>query len=156
MVSKFLFNFCNFSIIVCFLNKLLTSGILFSTALNAVFVAKLLISGILFCNSVSYSFLTNSVTLGILFSNSYLSVSYLVFKTKPLASMLFTLETNLHAFLTTSFFTTLLSLLKPVGTGTNLPMSNLSTSVFRLAKFVFNPKPDRSTCEIFLMPHFVA
>ena len=29
------------------LNKLLTSGILFSTVVNAVFVAKLLISGIL-------------------------------------------------------------------------------------------------------------
>ena len=52
MIIKFLFNFCNFSIIVCFLTKLLTLGILFSIAVNAVFVAKLLISGILFSNSV--------------------------------------------------------------------------------------------------------
>ena len=47
MIIKFIFNFCNFSIIVCFLTKLLTLGILFSTVVNAVFVAKLLISGIL-------------------------------------------------------------------------------------------------------------
>ena len=37
-----------------FLTKLLTSGILFSTAVNAVFVAKPLISGIFFCSSVSF------------------------------------------------------------------------------------------------------
>ena len=47
MIIKFIFNFCNFSIIVCFLTKLLTLGILFSTLVNAVFVAKLLVSGIL-------------------------------------------------------------------------------------------------------------
>ena len=52
--------------------------------------------------------------------------------------MLFTFAANLSytVFLTTSFFTTSLSLLKSTGTGANLPMSNLSTSVFRLAKFV--------------------
>ena len=33
------------------------------------------------------------------------------------------------------FFETLLSLLKLVGTGTNLSMSILSTSVFKLANF---------------------
>ena len=56
-----------------------------------------------------------------------------------LLSILFTLATNLSytAFLTTSFFTTSLSLLKSTGTGANLSMSNLSTSVFRLATFVF-------------------
>ena len=66
MIIKFIFNCYNFSVIVCFLSKLLTSrilfptvvhstfvanpltlGILFSTIVNAVFVAKLLISGIL-------------------------------------------------------------------------------------------------------------
>ena len=53
--------------------------------------------------------------------------------------MLFTLATNLSytAFLTTSCFTTSLSLLKSIGTGTYLSMSNLLTSVFRLAKFFF-------------------
>ena len=50
----------------------------------------------------------------------------------------------------------MLNLLKSVGTGTNLSMSNLSTSVFKLAKFVFNAKLEVSTCEIFLMSAFVA
>ena len=64
-------------------------------------------------------------------------MSYSVFKTNPLVSILFTLVTNLSyaVFLTTSFFTTSLSLLKSTGTGTNLSISNLSTSVFKLAKF---------------------
>ena len=46
----------------------------------------------------------------------------------------FTFATNLSytVFLTTSFFTTLLNLLKSVGTGTSLSMSDLSTSVFTL------------------------
>ena len=67
--------------------------------------------------------------------------------------MLFTLATNLSytAFLTASFFTTSLSLLKSTGIGTNLSISNLSTSAFKLAKFGFNPKLEVSTCEIFLI-----
>ena len=56
----------------------------------------------------------------------------------------------------TSFFTTLPSLLKSVGTGTNLSMSNLSTSVFKVAKFVFNAKLEVSTCETFIISAFVA
>ena len=36
-----------------------------------------------------------------------------------------------------SFFTRSLSLLKSTGIDTNLSTSNLSTSVFRLAKFVY-------------------
>ena len=55
-----------------------------------------------------------------------------------------------------SFFTTSLSLLKSTGTGTNLSISNLSTSVFKLAKFVFNAKLEASTCEIFLISVFAA
>ena len=62
----------------------------------------------------------------------------------------------IYCFLTTSPFTTLLNLLKSVGTGANLSMSNLSTSVFKLAKFVFNAKLEVSTCEIFLISVFVA
>ena len=81
------------------LTKLLTLGILFSTAVNAVFVAKLLISGILPSISVilvlQSVFLTRPLVPGILFSNSDLSASYLVFKTNPLVSMLSTLATNL-------------------------------------------------------------
>ena len=95
MIIKFIFNFCNFSVIVCVFNKLLTLGILFSTVVNAVFVAKLLISGILFSNSVSFVYLTKSVTLGTFFSSSVLSVLYFVFNMKSLVSMLFTFATNL-------------------------------------------------------------
>ena len=57
-----------------FLTKLLTLGILFSTADNSVFVTKLLTSGVLFSNSVSFVVLAKSVTSGIFFSNSVLSV----------------------------------------------------------------------------------
>ena len=35
-------------------------------------------------------------------------------------------------------------------------MSNLSTSVFKLAKFDFSAKLEVSTCEIFLISAFVA
>ena len=52
MIIKFVFNFCNFKFIICFLTKLLTSGISFSTVVNAVFVAKSLTSGILSSMSV--------------------------------------------------------------------------------------------------------
>ena len=71
--------------------------------------------------------------------------------------MLFTLATNLSyvVFLTTLFFTISLSLVKSTRTGTNLSMSNLSTLVFRLAKFVLNSKLEVSTCEIFLISVFV-
>ena len=85
-------------------------------------------------------------------------MSYLVFKTNPPVSILFTLATNLSnaVFLATSFFTTSLSLLKSTGTGTNLSISNLSTSVFKLAKFDFSAKLEVSTCEIYLISVFVA
>ena len=64
-------------------------------------------------------------------------MSYLVSKTNPVVSILSTFVTNLSytVFITTSFFTTLLSLAKSLGTGTNFAMSNLSTSVFKLARF---------------------
>ena len=95
IISKFFFNLSNFCGIIFFLTKLLTLGILFFTAVNAVFVAKLLTSGILFPNSVSFIFSTKSVTLGIFFSNSVLSVWYLVFKTNAPVSILFTFAANL-------------------------------------------------------------
>ena len=47
MISNFTFNFSNFCVIVSFFfTKLLTLGILFSTAVRAVAVAKLVILGI--------------------------------------------------------------------------------------------------------------
>ena len=82
---------------------------------------------------------------------------YLVFNTKSLVSILSTFATNslYTVFLTTSFFTTLLNLLKSTGIGINLSMSNLSASIFKLDKLVFNPKLEVSTCEIFLIPVFL-
>ena len=82
-----------------------------------------------------------------MFSISDLSVPYLVFKTHALVSILFTLATNLSykVFLTLFF-----------ATGTNLSISNLSTPVFKLAKFDFNAKLKVSICEIFLISVFVA
>ena len=61
------------------------------------FVAKLLTSGILSSISVILTsvFLTRLLAFGILFYISDFSVSYLVFKTNLLVSILFTLATNL-------------------------------------------------------------
>ena len=46
--NNFIFNLTNFCVIVSFLTKLLTLGILFSTAVGAVVVTKIVILGILF------------------------------------------------------------------------------------------------------------
>ena len=82
-------------------------------------------------------------------------MSYLVFKTNLLVSILFTFATNylsLAVFLTISFFfTTPLSLLKSRATVTSLSISNSSTSLFKLAKFDFSAKLKVSTSEIFLI-----
>ena len=48
------------------------SGILFSTAVNAVFVARLLVLGILFSTAVNAVFVTRLLVSEILFSNSAL------------------------------------------------------------------------------------
>ena len=99
-----------------FCTKLLTSGILFSTAVDAELVAKPLILGILLSISIILAFYSTFLTSPlvprtflsaslIFFSKFYLSVSYLVFKSNPLVSILFTFATNLSytIFLTTSF-----------------------------------------------------
>ena len=118
-------------------------------------MAKPVILGILFSISAILAFksvfLARSIVSGIFFSKSDLSVSYVVFKTNPVVSMSFTLATNLSysVFLTTSFFTTLLSFAKSLGTGVNLSISNLSTSVFKLAKFDFSAKLLTSLCDTF-------
>ena len=59
-------------------------------------------------------------------------------------------------FLTTSFFTTSLSLLKSTGTGTNLSISNLSTSVFKLTKSDCAANLDASVPVAFFKSAFVA
>ena len=106
------------------MTKFLTSGIIFSTAVNAEVVAKPLILGILPSISLTLAFqsvfLTSPLAWGsflsaplISFSKSDLSVVHLVFKTIPLVSILLTFELIYHTlFLTTSLFTTLLILLK--------------------------------------------
>ena len=57
-------------------------------------------------------------------------------------SILFTLLTNLlySVFLTTSLFNILVNLFKSTETVFSLSVSNLSISVFKLAKFVFSAK----------------
>ena len=55
MITKLIFNFTNFCINV-FLTRLLTSGILFSTAANAELVARPVILGILLSISVILAF----------------------------------------------------------------------------------------------------
>ena len=91
-------------------------------------MTELLVSGIFL--SVSQIF----------FSKYDLSASYLDFKTNPRISI--TLATNISytVFLTTSCFTASLNLLTSTGTGTNLSICNLSTSVFKLARFDFSAK----------------
>ena len=79
-------------------------------------------------------------------------MSYSVYQTNPLVSILPTFVTNLlySIFLRTSFFTTLLNLAKSLGTGVNFGRSNLSTSVLKLARFGFGAKLLTSTCVTFL------
>ena len=66
VTSNFFFNIRYFFVVICFLTKLLTSGILFSTAVNAELVAKPVILGILPSTSVilalKFVFLTKSLT----------------------------------------------------------------------------------------------
>ena len=104
MITNLLFNSTNFCIIICFLTRLLTLGILFSTAVNAELVAKPVMLGILLSVSVilefKSAFLARSLVSGIFlsislifFSKSDFSVSYLVFKTNPVVSMLSTFAT---------------------------------------------------------------
>ena len=109
MITNLVFNFTNFCIIIVFFTRLLTSGILFSTAVNAELVARPVIltifpsiSVVLAFKSVfSASSLVSAIFLSaslIFFSKSDLSLSYAVFRTNPLVSMLFTLATNLSTF----------------------------------------------------------
>ena len=105
MISNFLFNFTNFCVIISFFIKPLTSGILFSTAVNPEVVAKPLILGILPSTSLILElksvFLTKPLTSGIflsilliLSSKSDPCLSYLAFETKFAVSIPLTLLTN--------------------------------------------------------------
>ena len=83
---------------------------------------------------------------------------YIVFKTNLVISILFTLATNLSytVFLTILFFTKSLSLLESTGIGTNLSISNLSISAFKLAKSDFSASLDVSIPVAFLKSHYFA
>ena len=103
------------------MTKLLTLGILFSTAVRALVVAKLVILGISpltsFILALRVVLVAKLVISGILSSIFFILALY-------------------TSFLTTSFFTTSLSLLKSTETGTNLSTSNLYTLLFKLFKLV--------------------
>ena len=116
MISNFLFNFISFCVKVSFLNKLLT-GILFSPEVRAAVVAKLVILGILLL--IYFILALTRVLVAKLVISGILSSIFLILA----------LYTSL---LTTSFFTTSLSLIKSTETGTNLSTSNLSTLLFKL------------------------
>ena len=73
--SNVIFNFIIFCVTVSFLTKVLTLGILFSTAVRLVLVAKLIILGILFLTSfllaLREALVTKLVILGIFFLASF-------------------------------------------------------------------------------------
>ena len=105
-----------------FLTRLLTSGILFSRAVRAaVVVAKLVILGILALTP--FSLVLRVVLVAKLVVSGILSSIFLILALYPV-------------FLTTSFFTTLLSLLKSTGVVSNFAISQLSTLFFKLLKLV--------------------
>ena len=77
MISNFLFNFSNFCVID-FSTKLLTLGILYSTAVRAIVLAKLVLFGVLplisFILALKEALVTKLVISGILpltFENSF-------------------------------------------------------------------------------------
>ena len=100
-----------------FLTRLLTFGILYSTAVNAEFIAKPLILG-------------TSVLTSFIFVLRIVLVPKLVISV-ILSSIYFILALY-SVFSTTSFFTTLVSLLESTATGAILLISNLSTLLFKL------------------------
>ena len=116
--SNFIFNFINFCVLVSFLTKLLTLGILISKALRTVVVvAKLVILGILFLTSfiltLRAAVVAQLVLSGIFFLASSVLALQVVLAAKVvisgiLSSIFLTLE--LYAsLLTTLFFNELLS-----------------------------------------------
>ena len=94
----------------------------------------------------------------LIFSSRYdLNILYLLFKTYPIISVLFTFATILRntAFLITSLFTILLHLLISTGTVFNLPTSVLATSAFKLTKSDFATNLELSIPSEFLKSAFI-
>ena len=101
------------------MTKSLTLGVLFLTFVRTVLIAKLVILDISFLNSF------------ILVLRAAAAAKLLILGILSSISLMLALYTS---FLTTSFFTTLLSLLKSTETGTNLSTSNLFTVILKLFK----------------------
>ena len=107
-----------------FLTKLLTLGIIFSTAVRAVVVAKLVMLVIVFLTSFILALravvVATLVIIGIFFLTSFIlslrvaSVAKLVIS--GILSSIFIILALYTSLLTTSFFTTSLTLLKPTET----------------------------------------
>ena len=116
------------------MSPLLILGILFSTAVRTVVVAVLVILGILplssFILALSAAVIAELVILGILPLTSLYNIIFKLLISAILSSIFFILVLY-TSFLTPSFFTTSLSLLKLTGTCSNLSTSNYST--FKIA-----------------------
>ena len=134
------------------MTKLLTLGILFSTAVRAVVVAKSVILGI--------SHLTSFILALRVVLVANLGISSIL-------SLIFYILALYTPFLTTLFFTASVGLLKSTGTGTNLSTSNLSALLFQLLEplgtffnlsiyNLFLAKDDVSTPVAFFKSAFVA
>ena len=112
-----------------FLTRLLTSDILFSTAVRAVLIAKIVILGIWALTSfilvLRIALVAKLVISGIL-------------------SSIFLILALYSVFLTTSFFTLLLSSLKSIGVVSNFAIFNSSTSAFKLTRSDFAANLDVS------------
>ena len=103
--SNFIFNFTNFCVIVSFfLTKLLTSDILFSTAVRAVVAAKLVILGILFLASFILALIAvvvaTLVILGISFLTSFILALRVVLVAKLAISAILSLISLIVALYT--------------------------------------------------------
>ena len=111
--SNFIFNFTNFYVIVSFLTKLLTLGILFPTAVRAVVVAKLVILGISpltpFTLALRETLVPKFVILGILPLTSFILELREVLVAKlvisGILSSIFLILALYTSFFTTSIFT---------------------------------------------------
>ena len=104
MISNFLFNFTNFCVIVSFLTKLLTLGILFSTKERAVVVTQLVILGTL----LSTSF--------ILALRAAVVAKLLILRISPLTSFMIVLRVVLAAKLVISGILSSIFFILPLST----------------------------------------
>ena len=115
--SNFIFNFINFCVLVSFLTKLLTLGILISKALRTVVVvAKLVILGILFLTSfiltLRAAVVAQLVLSGIFFLASFVLALQVVLAVLVISGILSSIFLTLELYaslLTTLFFNESLS-----------------------------------------------